>query len=130
MRWQEVADKTGMERQPVLSLLAMVDTRIIEHKEDASDRGWKLLVQLGKQSDKLNLPLAHERLGRDFARPGIKSRKQVEGTSAFVLMLHTGRQFGERRKRRCKTGARLQIGFFIETQDPFPVCKRAGVEVH
>lgn len=130
MCWQEVADKAGMKRQPVLSLLAMMDTRIIEHKEDASDRGWKLLVQLGEQSDELNLPLAHERLGRDLACPGIKSCKQVQGTSAFVLMLHTGRQFWERRKRRSKAGARLQIGFFIETQDPLPVCERAGVEIY
>jgi len=37
MDWQEVADEAGMERQPVLSLLAMMDTRVIEHKEDASD---------------------------------------------------------------------------------------------
>jgi hypothetical protein len=26
--------------------------------------------------------------------------------------------------------ARLHIGFFIKTQDSFPVCERAGVEIH
>jgi hypothetical protein len=59
MRWEEVADKTGMERQPVLSLLAMMNTRIIEHKEDTFDRSWKLLIQLSEQSNELNLPLAN-----------------------------------------------------------------------
>lgn len=64
---QEVADKAGMKRQPVLSLLAMMDTRIIEHKEDASDRGRKLLIQLGEQSEELFLPLAHGCLSCDLA---------------------------------------------------------------
>ena len=59
MRWEEVADKAGMERQPVLSLFAMMDTRIIEHKKDASNRGWKLLIELGEQRNELDLPLAH-----------------------------------------------------------------------
>ncbi len=35
MCWQKVANKAGMKRQPVLSLFAMMDTRIIEHKENA-----------------------------------------------------------------------------------------------
>jgi len=130
MGWQEVADKARMKCQPALSLLTMMDTRIIEYKVDLSDRGWKLLVQLGEQSDELNLPLAHERLGRDLACSGIKSGKQVQGTSAFVLMLHTGRQFWARRQRRSEAVARLHIGFFIEAQDPFPVCEWASVEVY
>src|SRR5437762_8446753 len=99
MCWQEMADKAGMECQPRSGLLAMMDTRIIEHKEDASDRGWKLLLHLGEQSDAFDLPLPHERLSRDLACTRIKSRKQVQGTSTFVFMLHAARQFWQRRKR-------------------------------
>src|SRR5436305_5709684 len=102
MYWEKVADKAGMERQPVLSLFAMMDTRIIEHKKDASNRGWKLLIELGEQRNELDLPLAHGRLSRDLACPGIKSRKQVQGPSTFVLMLYAGRQRRSRRKRRGK----------------------------
>jgi hypothetical protein len=92
MGWQEMANKAGMERQPLLSLLAMMDTRIIKHKVDLSDRGGKLLIQLGEQSDKLHLSLAYKRLGRDLTCARIKGCKEMEGTTTFVFMLHAGRQ--------------------------------------
>ena len=88
---QEMADKPGMSGQPVLRLLTFMHAGVIEHQEDAADCSGKLFLHLGEQSDELFLPLAHSCLSCDLARACIKGCKQVDGSGAFVLVLHAGR---------------------------------------
>src|SRR5260370_4672647 len=88
---EELADKTRMSGQPVLHLFAMMDTGVIEHQKDAVDRSGKLFLYLGEQSNELFLPLAHGCLSCDLACTCIKSRKQMQGSGTFVLVLHAGR---------------------------------------
>ncbi len=127
---QEMADKPGMSGQPVLRLLAIMHAGVIEYQEDAADCSGKLFLHWGEQSDELFLPLAHSCLSCDLARPCSKGRKQVDGSGAFVLVLHAGRQSWERRFGRGQARARLQIGLLVQAENPLPRGKRTCVEIN
>src|SRR5882724_1083321 len=104
--------------------------QVVHHQENASLGDRKLLLQLGEKRKKLDLPFASLGPSVNFACTGIKSGKQMQCSLAFVFMLQASRQTWSGGQRGSQAGARLKIGFFIETEDHLLLGECAGVELN
>src|SRR5215207_2164806 len=83
----EVHHKPRMLGEPLGDVFAMMRTDIVTHQMDRPDVLSNLPVQVFQEGDAFLLPFAFITLSIDPARTGIKGGKEVEGASAFVLVL-------------------------------------------
>jgi hypothetical protein len=93
------------------------------------DLGRDLLIESFQELDELDLPFAFMTLTIDLAGTSIKRGKQVECPLPPVLLFHPDRLVGTRWEGRRPSGAWLQGGFLVNTQDHFVRHERPGIQV-
>src|SRR5262245_43768540 len=100
-----------MLRQPSLYLFARVHPQIVHHQVDLGEAFGNVAVQLRQEFDELLLPFSLGGMSIDLARSRVESSKQVQGSLALVLVLHTNWHTGLSRQRRRLARSRLQARF-------------------
>jgi hypothetical protein len=88
-----------------------------------------LSVELVQERDKLGLALPIRRSAEDLARPRIEGRKEIKRAGTPIFMLDTYRTIRQGPKRLSKPWPGLQIGVLINTEHPFVLRQRPGIEV-
>src|SRR6266511_4570167 len=118
MHWCEVHHKPQMLGEPSGDVFAMMRTDNVTHQINRPDVLSNLPVQVCQEGDAFLLPFAFSTLSIDPARTGIKGGQEVEGASAFVLVLiPVGQVLRLSWPGRGQPRTRLQRGLLIQRED-------------
>ena len=93
------------------------------------DLTWNVPIQPVQELDEFDLPLALMALTVDLSSARVERGKEVEGPLAFILMFHAYRLAGTGGQGRGLSGAGLERGFLIDTEDFFMRTQRPGIQV-
>src|SRR5215216_1373268 len=125
----KVQDETRMLGEPLADFFPVMGADIVALEMNGADTLVNLRLQRFQKGDAFPLTLPLITLAIDLARPGVKSRKEIKGPSAFVLMLAPGGHIlGLGRLGRMLTRSRLQGGLLVHGQDQFIWTQRPRVE--
>ena len=109
----------------------MMRADIVAHEMDNTDVLVKLRVQCVQKGDKFPLSLPFITVPVDLARTGVKGGKEIEGTSALILVLvPVGNVLRLGWQGWGATRSRLQGGLLVHRQHQFIRTQRPCVEVN
>src|SRR5262245_43533750 len=126
-----VPDDTSMLGEPWADFFPVMGPDMVAHARNGADTLVNLRLQRVQKGEAFPLTLPLITLAIDLARPGVKSRQELQGPSAFVLMLAPGgHMLRLGRLGRMLTRWRRQGGLLVHGQDQFIWTQRPRVEGH
>lgn len=129
MHRRVMPDKTRVQTQPFLHLLARMHSQVIQDHMHHPNALWYLSIQLLQEGNELCLALPIGQVTIDLARTGIEGGKQIERARTLVFMLDPHRTLRHGPKRRRKTGPGLQVGVLVQAKYPLILCRWTRIQI-